>query len=90
MLKRYLAFGGDDYYPAGGACDFLGDFDTFEAAVGAVEGHPEGPFGWVHVLDAETRRVRCGGTILRYASDTGRMGRGPVEWESGWSDPRSV
>ena len=38
MLKRYLLFMYDNYYPSGGWSDFRGDFDTVEEAYAFV--HP--------------------------------------------------
>lgn len=35
-MKRYLLFGGADYYPGGGMNDFMGDYDTIEEAQAAV------------------------------------------------------
>jgi len=36
-MKNYLAFYGDCYYPRGGMDDFIGDFDTLEEAIKAIE-----------------------------------------------------
>ena len=52
-MKRYLLFGGDDYYPAGGWGDFLGDFDSVPDAVAAAASHPMKP-QWAEVVDTET------------------------------------
>jgi hypothetical protein len=35
-LKNYLSFYGDYYYPSGGM-DFIGDYDTKEEAIQAIE-----------------------------------------------------
>jgi hypothetical protein len=35
-MKNYLAFYGDDYYPLPGMGDFVGDFDTKEEAIEAI------------------------------------------------------
>lgn len=35
-LKRFILFGGDEYYPRGGGEEFLGSFDSLEDAVGHV------------------------------------------------------
>lgn len=45
-MKRYLAFAYDQYYPCGGKGDFVGDFDTLEAAT-ALPAAQE----WLDVLD---------------------------------------
>ncbi len=31
-MKRYILFGGDDYYPSGGTDDLIGSFDTLQEA----------------------------------------------------------
>lgn len=31
-MKKYLLFGGSEFYPEGGVDDLLGDFDTIEEA----------------------------------------------------------
>jgi hypothetical protein len=36
-MKTYLAFYGDCYYPRGGMRDFIGDYDTKEEAIQAIE-----------------------------------------------------
>jgi len=36
-MKNYLAFYGYNYYPAGGMDDFIGDYDTKEEAIQAIE-----------------------------------------------------
>lgn len=32
-MKKYLLFAGHSYYPAGGAFDLIGDYDTLEEAL---------------------------------------------------------
>lgn len=44
-MKRYLAFYGDIYYPSSGMGDFVGDYDTVEEAIGAIE-LKHGMGGW--------------------------------------------
>jgi len=36
-MKNYLSFYGDVYYPRGGMDDFIGDYDTKEEAIKAIE-----------------------------------------------------
>lgn len=57
VMKRFLLFCGDHYYPVGGMSDFAGDFDTLDAAKAAA--HSD----WCNVLDTKTRQVfyRLGG-----------------------------
>jgi hypothetical protein len=56
MSEKYLLFGGDIYYPAGGADDFIAAFDTIEAAQAAAQGVYRGEYGWcaIAVWDGET------------------------------------
>lgn len=35
-MKRYFAFYNQDYYPAGGMNDFIGDFATLDEAISAI------------------------------------------------------
>ena len=56
-MKRFLVFAGDYYYPSGGWEDFVGSFDTLEAAKAdaarrtANEGIT-GAIGWAQVVDS--------------------------------------
>ena len=36
-MKNYLSFYGDVYYPSGGMGDFIGDYETKEEAIQAIE-----------------------------------------------------
>ena len=69
-MKRYLAFFGEQYYPLGGMDDFIGDFNTQEDAVEAIESalteskknaldfftkHPKWCSHWADIFDTETR-----------------------------------
>ena len=49
VMKRYLLFRGDDYYPAGGWNDFEGDYSCLEDAIRAGR-----RADWFHVVDSET------------------------------------
>lgn len=51
-MKRYLAFGGDSYYPTGGWMDFSGAFATITEAQAAVA-HCD----WWHVIDGKTGKA---------------------------------
>lgn len=55
-MKRFMLFAGDSYYADGGAIDFKGDFDTWQAAVMTAREAPL-PFGWWHVYDTVNRKV---------------------------------
>lgn len=57
-MKRYLGFSGSTYYPSGGWEDFIGSFDTPEAAKEAIyESHADWRYSWGHVVDQETGTV---------------------------------
>ena len=55
-MKRYFLFGGDCYYPGGGASDFIGAFDTLDDAIqgwkncDVVKNTTE---EWAHVADQD-------------------------------------
>lgn len=51
IVKKYLLFAGERYYPAGGWNDFQGSFGTpLEAAIYAVPCR----FDWAHLIDSDT------------------------------------
>ena len=62
-MKRYLAFYGDVYHAVGGMSDFIGDFDTKEAAIKKtekehLENRPEDlrwEWAWCSVWDSQDR-----------------------------------
>ena len=49
MLKRYLVFAGDTYYPNGGWHDFWYSFDTQDDAIEIAKRFEH--FEWAHVID---------------------------------------
>lgn len=53
-MKRFHLFAGDDYYPAGGARDLRGSFDS---VWDAVEHMANKPADWWHVLDSQTGQI---------------------------------
>lgn len=53
-MKKYLAFGGDCYYPSGGWDDFRGDFDLVTDAFEAAKKNNK-KYGWWHVIDRDTK-----------------------------------
>ena len=58
QLKRYLVFAGDNYYPAGGWQDFIGDFDDLDAALDTARLRGD----WSEVVDCTLGRpiaTRC-------------------------------
>ena len=54
MIRRYLLFAGDRYYPAGGWNDFVDSFDTKEEALERAWEALSGMFDWYHIIDHET------------------------------------
>ena len=58
MRRQYWVFAGDNYYPGGGAYDFIGSFDSFdEAKVASKKSYKIGECRWVHIFDAETNEI---------------------------------
>lgn len=53
-MKRYLLFGGDNYYPAGGWKDIKGQFDH---KVDALKAASKGCFDWWHVVDSTIGQI---------------------------------
>ena len=51
-MKKYMLFGGWEYYPAGGWADFLGDYDTLEEAVQGVQ---DLNGEWFGIVDSESK-----------------------------------
>jgi len=55
IMKRYLVFGGSQYYPDGGWDDFKESFNNKEAAIlHARECEGEWDYSWSQVIDTET------------------------------------
>lgn len=52
-MKRYLTFGGSNYYPCGGMGDFIESFDNLEDAKQSVLNI----FDWCQILDNQTGTV---------------------------------
>lgn len=53
-MYRYLVFGGDIYYASGGINDFIGSYDTLDAAIEAALKKDD---DWYHIFDSETKKV---------------------------------
>jgi hypothetical protein len=51
-MKQFLLFAGDTYYPGGGWDDFVGDFETVEAARNAAASCRD----WWQVIDTATMK----------------------------------
>lgn len=57
MIRRFLLFGGDLYYPEGGWDDLHGSYSSFEEARIAEK---KENFGWAHIIDTkEWVRYEC-------------------------------
>ncbi len=53
-MKRYLIFGGDQYYPCGGWRDYRGNFDDLEEAkIFTLSLRCD----WLHIVDSKTAIV---------------------------------
>jgi hypothetical protein len=55
-MKRYILFGGEDYYPGGGWTDYVDAFET------ADEAHALGKarfkeYQWFHIADTHTGKI---------------------------------
>jgi len=57
MLKRYLIFAGDNYYPLGGWKDLHSSEDNKEIAEAVARTKAETSLTWAHVVDATTQQV---------------------------------
>jgi hypothetical protein len=55
-MKRYLAFAGENYYPSGGACDLLGDFDKMTKCVKGINAAHR-RVDWWNILDTQTGAI---------------------------------
>lgn len=57
IMKRYLVFSGDDYYPCGGMDDFEIDFDNEDEALERASTYDMEGFKWCHVYDTVKREI---------------------------------
>ncbi len=72
MLKRYLAFQGENYYPSGGWGDFVGSYSVLDNAIYRAKTMLEEDFNnyvpnevWWHVVDTDKGCiVACSGSDL--------------------------
>jgi hypothetical protein len=81
-MKRFLAFGGQQYYPSGGWGDFAGSFDTADEAETAARHRSSAEVqktykgnSWWHVVDGDN------GTVLRGAVLGWSWVEGDPEWD---------
>jgi hypothetical protein len=61
---RYLLFGGEFYYAAGGANDFLAYGNSVDDLM-AMNFETD----WAHVFDAQTREIVAGSNTQAYGAD---------------------
>lgn len=57
LVKQFLLFGFDKYYPEGGAEDFVADFDTLEEAEEFVKTHNPKRRDLYNIMDLATLSV---------------------------------
>ena len=56
IMKRYLLFYGQNYYPCGGWDDLHGSFNTAEEAFRVARKNFDGAEVWFQVVDTETMK----------------------------------
>lgn len=61
-MKKYLLFAGCDYYPSGGADDFIESFDEVSDAVASIHADSRGN-DWYHVVDRDTMKIAYKGRL---------------------------
>lgn len=81
-IKRFWAFTGAYYYPAGGCGDAHASFDTVEEAVAWIKAHGE---EWAHIhdmeQDAEVSTFEVMRGALRYVGGVGKHDRVLRRWD---------
>lgn len=56
-MKKFAAFGYDNYYPGGGWSDFMGFFDSREEAIEAMRFRKYGPLDNLDLVDTNSWEV---------------------------------
>lgn len=60
-MKRFVIFGGSNWYPSGGGYDYLSEHDSLDEALTALPTpstlEASWSCAWTHVWDAETRQM---------------------------------
>ena len=57
-MKKYLLFGGDNYYPSGGWYDFVEDFEElWEIYAHIKTAQREAGWDWAHIVDRDTKEI---------------------------------
>ena len=60
IVKRYMVFAGESYYPGGGMIDFKGSFSSLDEAVQIMskEAKKSGPHTcWGHIYDNSKNKI---------------------------------
>lgn len=55
-MKKYLLFGGDNYYPSGGWNDFVDSFDTILEAMAKMD-IAKWEWDWAQIVNTATEEV---------------------------------
>lgn len=57
-MKRFILFAGCEYYPSGGAYDYIDSFDSIEDVKCCAELLKDDiGFDWAHLMDTETGNI---------------------------------
>lgn len=56
-MKRFILFGGEQYYPSGGANDFIGSFGSVEEAYMYLAHNSHKEYDWWHVFDTHLDKI---------------------------------
>jgi len=56
-MKKWLVFLGDDYYPSGGARDFVDSFDDQDEAIKFAKTQKQTRYDWAHIADRDTMQI---------------------------------
>ena len=51
IVKKYLVFGGWDFYPSGGMGDFIGTYDSIDECRIAID---DPDWDWWEIIDSKT------------------------------------
>jgi hypothetical protein len=84
---KYLVFAGDEFYPSGGAEDFVSAFDSCQEAAAecirmmalSTDSRNRDNWTWIHVFDVNKLKIVC---TLQLEGPLG----GSLKWTGGWQD----
>jgi hypothetical protein len=68
-MKRYLIFGGENYYAKGGFHDFLSSHDNLGAAALCAQQYDGYDVEWWHIFDSETKTIVAHSDGQAYGAD---------------------